>query len=145
MLLAAVIIGAIATAALVGAPPAHTAEAITDTVARFLESGRPPLLAYRARRHLQASSRGGKLKAQLDAWTTLQSDGTFSFEVLQESGSNMIRQRILHAALLEEQDNYWNAKLAPVGSPRVNRFSARNPIAVPAIATTITGSTCPTS
>ena len=88
-LLAALIIGAIATAALVAAPPVHTAEAITDTVARFLESGRPPLLAYRARRHLQASSRGGKLKAQLDAWTTLQPDGTFSFEVLQESGSKL--------------------------------------------------------
>ena len=119
-LLAALIIGAIATAALVAAPPVHTAEAITDTVARFLESGRPPLLAYRARRHLQASSRGGKLKAQLDAWTTLQPDGTFSFEVLQESGSSMIRQRILHAALLEEQDNYRNEKLAESAFTREN-------------------------
>jgi hypothetical protein len=111
LLLAAVIVAAMGTAALVAAPPADSAQAATDTVARFLESGRPPLTAYRARRHLQASSRGGKMKAQLDVWTTLQPDGTFLFEVLQESGSNMIRQRVLRAALLEEQENYKNAKL----------------------------------
>jgi hypothetical protein len=119
VLLAAVIVAAIGTAAPVAAPPADSAQA-ADTIARFLASGHPPLLAYRARRHLQASSRGGKVKAQLDAWTTLQPDGTFSFEVLQESGSNMIRQRVLRAALLEEQDNYRNATLADSAFTRAN-------------------------
>lgn len=117
--LAAIILAAIGTAALVAAPPADPAQA-ADTIARFLESGHPPLMAYRARRHLQASSRGGKVKAQLEAWTTLQPDGTFSFEVLQESGSTMIRQRVLHAALLEEQDNYRNARLADSAFTREN-------------------------
>ena len=119
VLLAAIILTAIGTTALAFAPPAGSAQA-ADTIARFLESGHPPLTAYRARRHLQASSRGGKVKAQLDAWTMLQSDGTFSFEVLQESGSNMIRQRVLHAALLEEQDNYRNARLADSAFTREN-------------------------
>jgi hypothetical protein len=120
--LLAAIVAAMATAALVAAPasaPDSTPPG-GDTVARFLESGHPPLVAYRARRHLQASSRGGKMKAQLDAWTTLQPDGTFSFEVLQESGSNMIRQRVLRAALIEEQDNYRNAKLAESAFTREN-------------------------
>src|SRR5262245_35404719 len=118
VLLAAAVV-AMASVALVAAPPA-SGQAATDTVARFLESGRPPLLAYRARRHLQASSRGGKTKAQLDAWTTLQPGGTFSFEVLQESGATVIRERVLRAALLEEQDNYRNATLVESAFTREN-------------------------
>jgi hypothetical protein len=117
--LAAAVVAAMASVALIAAPPT-SGQAATDTVARFLESGRPPLLAYRARRHLQASSRGGKTKAQLDAWTTLQPDGTFSFEVLQESGATVIRERVLRAALLEEQDNYRNATLAESAFTREN-------------------------
>ena len=122
VLLAAALVAAMATAALVAAPVSapDSTSPVGDTVARFLESGHPPLVAYRARRHLQASSRGGRTKAQLDAWTTLQPDGTFSFEVLQESGSNLIRQRVLRAALLEEQDNYRNAKLAESAFTREN-------------------------
>ena len=68
---------------------------VRQTVARFLESGRPPLTAYRARRHLEASTRGGAFKAQVEAWTNLNPDGTFTFEI--------IRERVLRVALLEEQ------------------------------------------
>jgi hypothetical protein len=95
-------------------------ECLKDTVARFLESGQPPLVAYRARRHLEASSRGGKVKAQLNAWTTLLPDGTFSFEVTQESGSRVIRERVLRAALLEEQENHASARLAESAFTREN-------------------------
>src|SRR3990172_4795848 len=65
-----------------------------QTVARFLDSGRPPLTAYRARCHLEASTKGGTIKAQVDAWTNLNPDGTFTFEIVQESGSDLIRGRV---------------------------------------------------
>jgi hypothetical protein len=111
----------IVTATLVAAPAtSSSSQTVSDTVSRFLESGQPPLKAYRARRHLEASSRGGKMKAQLDAQTTLLPDGAFSFEVLNESGSNLLRQRILRAALLEEQDNHNSAKLADSDFTREN-------------------------
>ncbi len=115
-LFVATVVASISTAALV-ATPASTRDststsASSDTVARFLASGRPPLTAYRARRHLEASSRGGKMSAQLDAWTNLGADGTFTFDIVQESGSDLIRQRVLRAALLEEQDNYASSRLA---------------------------------
>jgi hypothetical protein len=114
------ITASIVTATLVAAPATSSpSQATTDTVSRFLESGRPPLKAYRARRHLEASSRGGKMKAQLDAQTTLLPDGAFSFEVLNESGSSLLRQRILRAALLEERDNH-SAKLAESDFTREN-------------------------
>jgi hypothetical protein len=117
----AAITASIVTATLVAVPAtSSSSQATTDTVSRFLESGRPALKAYRARRHLEASSRGGKMKAQLDAQTTLLPNGAFSFEVLSESGSNLLRQRILRAALLEEQDNHNSAKLADSDFTREN-------------------------
>jgi len=120
-LFVAAIAASIVTATLVAAPAtSSSSQTATDTVSRFLESGQPPLKAYRARRHLEASSRGGKMKAQLDAQTTLLDDGAFSFEVLNESGSNLLRQRILRAALLEEQGNHNSAKLAESDFTREN-------------------------
>src|SRR5262245_29910604 len=120
LLAAVLLVAALATKTLADGSPAGSTAAPGDTVTRFLESGRPPLVAYSARRHLQASSRGGKMKGQLDAMTTLQSDGTFTFEVLQESGSNLIRQRVLRAALVEEQENYAEAKLGESAFTREN-------------------------
>ena len=84
----------------------------SDTLARFLQSGHPPLTAYRARRHLEASANGGKLSAQLDAWTDLALDGAFTFEIIQESGSGLIRNRVLRAALLEEQRSHTTDQIA---------------------------------
>ena len=120
-LLVAAIAVSIVTATLLATPSVtDSSPASNDTVSRFLESGHPALTAYRARRHLDASSRSGKMRAQLDAQTTLLPDGTFSFEVLKESGSGLLRQRVLRAALLEEQDNHNNAKLTESDFTREN-------------------------
>jgi hypothetical protein len=64
-----------------------------------------PLVQYRALRHLTASTRGGRMAASLDAWTSLDKDGRFTFEVVSESGSPLIRRRVLHAALEAEQQS----------------------------------------
>lgn len=82
-----------------GNPPAADA----GTIARFLGSAEPPLTSYTARRVLSASSMGGRMKASLEAWTRLNPDGTFSFDVIREEGSGLIRSRVLVAALATEQ------------------------------------------
>lgn len=82
---------------------ADSPTANSETISRFLQSDRPALTSYRARRHLEASTLGGKMKASLDAWTTLAPDGSFDFEIIKESGSDLIRGRVLRAALMEEQ------------------------------------------
>jgi len=74
-----------------------------ETISRFLQSHRPALTSYRARRHLEASTRGGAMRASLDAWTSLAPDGSFSFEIIGETGSDLIRGHVLRAALIEEQ------------------------------------------
>ena len=96
---------AIAHVASLNAGPDETSAptAATAMLDRFLTSGNPALTSYRARRVLTASTLGGKMRASLEAWTTLGGDGTFSFEVIREEGSGVIRKRVLLAALETEQ------------------------------------------
>ena len=82
---------------------AHPPAGDAGTLARFLSSAEPSLTSYTARRVLTASSMKGRMKASLDAWTRLDRDGTFSFDVIRSEGSSLIRDRVLIAALATEQ------------------------------------------
>lgn len=73
------------------------------TLDRFFQSSQPPLTSYRARRVLDAATFGSRMTAHLEAWTSLDSDGTFRFEVSRESGSDLLLQRVLVAALQQEE------------------------------------------
>jgi hypothetical protein len=70
---------------------------------RFLESGVPELTSYAARRVLTASTRGGRMQGQLEAWTYLDGDGSFRFEVVCTEGSELIHKRVLLGALEAEE------------------------------------------
>ena len=70
---------------------------------RFLNSGKPGLTSYKARRVLTASTMGGRMAATLEAWTYLDPGGTFRFEVIRQDGSGLIREHVLVAALDSEQ------------------------------------------
>lgn len=80
--------------------PAHAGSGVVE---RFLDSAKPPLVSYRARRTLEASALGGRVAASLVADTYLDPDGAFRFEVVREEGSGIIRERVLRAALAAEQ------------------------------------------
>ena len=62
------------------------------------------LVSYRAVRRLSVVARGGKMKADLNARTTLDPVNGFQFKVLEESGLGMLRSRVLHGALEAERD-----------------------------------------
>ena len=83
-------------------PPVGQPVTRSTILGRLARPDERPLLTYRARRHLEAVTRGGRMRAELDAWTTLE-DGRFTFEVIAESGSSLIRHRVLWAALDAEQ------------------------------------------
>jgi hypothetical protein len=78
----------------VSADAPHPEDAV---VARFTHPTTPRLVSYRALR---------RLKAELDAWTTLDAAGRFSYEVVREDGSDLVRARVLREALNTERDNY---------------------------------------
>lgn len=76
-----------------------------SVLARLWAPDDKPLVQYRALRHMTASTRGGRISASMDAWTSLDEAGRFSFEIVSESGSSLIRQRVLRAALKAEQES----------------------------------------
>jgi hypothetical protein len=85
-------------AAAPGAAP--TSESVVD---RFLTAADAPLVSYRAVRHLRAAARGGRMRAELKAETTLDREKGFQYVILEESGSGVIRSKVLKAALEAER------------------------------------------
>lgn len=75
----------------------------TELIDRFLASSAPKLTSYRARRTLTASTRGGRMTASLEAWTMVDPNGRFEYEITNEDGSELIRRHVLVAALEEER------------------------------------------
>src|SRR5215510_5700345 len=61
---------------------------------RFLAPERDPLVSYRALRRMTASTRGGRTKGMIEAWTTLDPLKGFSYEIVSEEGSSIIRKRV---------------------------------------------------
>jgi hypothetical protein len=80
-------------------------------VERFLTSSEPPPASYRAVRVLRAEARGGRMKASLKAVTVSDPDHGFRFEIIEESGSGVIRSKVLRAALKAEADA-WKERAA---------------------------------
>ena len=70
---------------------------------RFLAPEQQPLVSYRAIRRLTASTRGGRMRASIEAWTTLDPVEGFKYEVIAEEGPAVIRRRVLIAALEAER------------------------------------------
>ena len=81
------------------APP-PPGEAVLE---RFLAPDSQPLVQYRALRRLTASTRGGRMRATIEAWTSLDPVHGFTFQVVSEEGSPLICRHVLIAALEAEQ------------------------------------------
>ena len=71
------------------------------------------LVSYRAVRRLSVVARGGKMTASLTAWTSLDPVNGFDYDVLDESGSGMLRSRVLHGALEAEREAKRRAEGRP--------------------------------
>ena len=64
----------------------------TALIDRFLAPDHPPLESYRAFRHLTASTRGGRMQASIDAWTSLDPVHGFRYEITSRDGSSLIQR-----------------------------------------------------
>lgn len=90
-----------AAAFTITAPAARTAPNVTHSAARAVTD--PPLEQYRAMRRMHAQNEKHHQEAWLDAWTEL--DGrTFRYQIVEERGSDMVRNRVLRPLLKREQE-----------------------------------------
>jgi hypothetical protein len=97
----------VAAAILPGAasgPSEETPVVRGEFIGRFLAPDQDPLVSYRAFRRLTASTRGGKMRASIEAWTTLDPVRGFTYEITAREGSGLIQGRVLVAALDAERD-----------------------------------------
>jgi hypothetical protein len=78
-----------------------TGVTMSPAAQRFLSRTDAPLARFVAFRRLEASTRGGSMKAWMEACTELSGAG-FTYRVLREDGSGTIRGRVLLAALKAE-------------------------------------------
>ncbi len=84
-------------------PPAATpaANAEQPLLDRFLPTADAPPVKYRALRRLTA--RAGDRVGSLTAWTSFDPATGFTYEIVEESGSGLIRSKVLRAALEAEK------------------------------------------
>lgn len=81
-------------------------------VQRFLTAADTPLVSYRAYRVLEAETRGGRMHARLCACTELEPSGTFRYTIVEQTGSEIIRRLVLHAALDAERSMRASGEIA---------------------------------
>jgi len=101
-------------------PAQDATVASSSLIDRFLAPDRPPLVSYRALRHLTASTRGGRMQASVDAWTAFDPAQGFSYEVTAAAGSDLIRRRVLIAALEAEHSTARGADTPRMALTRDN-------------------------
>ena len=77
-----------------------------ELLKRFLDSGQPRLLSYRALLRLEASTRGGRMAASLEAWTYMDAPGRFRFEVIRQDGSAL---RV--DGTLSQRPSWWTRRV----------------------------------
>lgn len=70
----------------------------------------PPLRSYVAIRRLESTNQRHKKEAWLVVRTELRHDGSFDYRVLEEGGSEIIRKRVLHAALEKEAEAHEHGR-----------------------------------
>lgn len=70
----------------------------------------PPLRSYVAIRRLESTNERHKKDAWLVARTELRADGSFVYRILEEGGSEMIRKRVLRAALEKEAEVHGDGR-----------------------------------
>jgi hypothetical protein len=75
----------------------------SDVLERFLAANDRSLVACKTLRRLTVDARGGKLRAQLSVQTSLDPENGFQYEVQEESGSELLRSRVLHPVLEAER------------------------------------------
>lgn len=102
----------------------RSAVSTADPVQRFLSRPSETLTSYRAFRTLRASNKRFKKEGWMTAWTELDPQGGFGYEIVGEGGSDYIRRKVLRKMLDGERDAIASGQPARVALSLANyRFS----------------------
>jgi hypothetical protein len=85
------------------AHPAADSSAVGSVLERFLMRADEPVTQFRATRHLEAQNDRFNKEATMDVVTELLPDGHFTYIILNETGSETIRRRVMRGMLETEE------------------------------------------
>ena len=105
----------------------------TSHVDRLLDTADTPLVSYRAVRRLEAAARNGRMRASLTAVTSLDPHNGFRFEIVEETGSSVIRAKVLRAALEAERRARNSGEAARSALSRLNYEFGPAEVAAPGL------------
>lgn len=83
--------------------PAREAPSASNSSANSFGRSEQPLKQYRAYRRMHAATDKGKHEAWMEAWTELD-NGRFSYQIVSERGSDLVRDKVLRSMLQREME-----------------------------------------
>ena len=84
-------------------PATRTGIPASLTLERFLSINEPAGIQHKELRHLEAECEGLKASAWMDVWTELDDRGVMQYRIVDEGGSEYIRNKVFRGALEGEQ------------------------------------------
>ena len=84
-------------------PASEVSSSSSNPFSSFFSRNEQPLREYRAFRRMHAATDKQKHEAWMEAWTELK-DGRFTYEIVSERGSEMVRGKVLKSMLQREQE-----------------------------------------
>ena len=103
-----------------GAGGGESNAGVQPVVDRFLSRPDEPLTQYRAKRVLEGHNDRFKMHGTIEAVTQLSSTGQFTFEIMSETGSDYIREKVLRPLLETE------ARVLASGAPSRSALTTEN-------------------
>jgi hypothetical protein len=87
-------------------PAARLDPAFPEVLQRFLSLDDASPIGYRALRHLEARNGQSRRTAWMDVWTEADDAGRFTYDVVADGGSGLIRSKVFVASLEMEKKMY---------------------------------------
>ena len=116
----ALIAALLLASAIVAVPHAQPVQSSSVHIERVVSRSDPPPFQYRALRRLEAQSDKLGGSAWLEAWTSVDPAGGFSYEIVGEGGSGYVRGKVLKPWLANEK------KMWAAGDPERAAFTHEN-------------------
>ena len=95
---------------------------------KFLARADEPVRSYRALRRLEGHNKRYKKDGWVDAWTSLDAQGAFTFQIVAEGGSSYVRDKVLRKALEREREAHARRETGGAAlAPANYEFSGEHP------------------
>jgi hypothetical protein len=107
---------------------ARESNTLPPSMRRFLSRADEPVRSYRALRRLEGHNKRYNKHGWVEAWTTLDPQRGFAFDIAGEGGSSYVREKVLRKTLEREREAHARRETASAALDEANyEFTAEQP------------------